>query len=65
MLFSHKLAKSKLMEFENDFFMVLEKVQATSELFDEGFDVRNECGIARTLQRSVTAHARTWVYRLT
>jgi hypothetical protein len=57
MLFSCRLAKVKLMEFENNFFMVLEKVQGTTDLFKEDFDIPNECGIARTLLRSVTAHA--------
>ena len=57
-LFSRKLVKPKLMEFENDFFTVLEKVQATTDLFPEGFEIRDECGIARSLRRSVTAHAR-------
>jgi hypothetical protein len=37
--------------------MVLEKVQATTDLFPEDFDVQNKCGIARTLRCSVTPHA--------
>jgi hypothetical protein len=45
------------MEFENDFFLILENVQATTNLFPEDFDVQNECGIARTLRWSVTAYA--------
>jgi hypothetical protein len=57
-LFSRKLVKTKLMEFENDFFTILEKVQATTELIPDDFVIRDECGIARTLRRSVTAHAR-------
>jgi hypothetical protein len=57
-LFARKLAKAKLMEFENDFFTVLEKVQATTGLIDDDFVIRDECGIARTIRRSVTAHAR-------
>jgi hypothetical protein len=57
-LFARKLAKAKLMEFENDFFTVLEKVQATTDLIDDDFVIRDECGIARTIRRSVTAHAR-------
>jgi hypothetical protein len=57
-LFSRKLVKTKLMEFENDFFTILEKVQATTDLILNDFVVRDECGIARTLRRSVTAHAR-------
>jgi hypothetical protein len=47
------------MEFENDFFTVLEKVLSTTELFPMEFVIRDECGIARSLRRSVTAHART------
>jgi hypothetical protein len=57
-LFSRRLEKAKLMEFEDDFFTVLEKVQATTELFPADFVIRDECGIARSLRRSVTAHAR-------
>jgi hypothetical protein len=38
--------------------MVLEKVQATTNLFADDFDVQNKYGIAQTLRRSVTAHAR-------
>jgi hypothetical protein len=56
--FSRRLEKAKLMEFEDDFFTVLEKVQATTELFPADFVIRDECGIARSLRRSVTAHAR-------
>jgi hypothetical protein len=57
-LFNRRLKVAKLEEFENDFFTVLEKVQATSNLFPEGIDIRDECGIARTIRRTVTAHAR-------
>jgi hypothetical protein len=57
-LFSRKLVKSKLMEFENDFFTVLEKIQATTDLFPDEFVIRDECGTGRSLRRSVTAHAR-------
>jgi hypothetical protein len=57
-LFSRKLVKTKLMEFENDFFTILEKVQATTDLIPDDFVIRDECGIARTIRRSVTAHAR-------
>jgi hypothetical protein len=55
MSFSRKLTKSKLMKFESDFFTVLEKVQATTNFLPDDFEVRDECGIARTLRRSVTA----------
>jgi hypothetical protein len=57
-LFARRLRVTKLHEFENDFFTVLEKVQATTELFQEDLVIRDECGISRTLRRSVTAHAR-------
>jgi hypothetical protein len=58
-LFSCKLwQNAKLMEFKNDFFTVLEKVQATTDLIEDNFVIRDKCGIARTIWRSVTAHAR-------
>jgi hypothetical protein len=57
-LFSRRLRVPKLHEFEDDFFIVLEKVQATTELIPMDLVLRDECGIGRTLQRSVTAHAR-------
>jgi hypothetical protein len=57
-LFNRRLRISKLQEFENDFFTVLEKVQAATDLFPDGVEIRDECGIARTLRRTVTAHAR-------
>jgi hypothetical protein len=57
-LFSRKLVKTKLMEFENDSFTILEKVQATTDLIPDDFVIRDECGIARTIRCSVTAHAR-------
>jgi hypothetical protein len=57
-LFSRRLKVAKLQEFENDFFTVLEKVQATTDLFPSDCAIRDECGIARSLRRTVTAHAR-------
>jgi hypothetical protein len=57
-LFAQKLAQSKLMEFENDFFTILEKVQLITDLFPDDFVIRDECGIARSLRRSLTAYAR-------
>jgi hypothetical protein len=57
-LFNRRLQIAKLQEFENDFFTVLEKVQAATNLFPEDVEIRDECGIARTLRRTVTAHAR-------
>ena len=45
-------------EFKDDFFNVLEKVQATSDLIPDEVVIRDECGIGRTIRRSLTAHAR-------
>jgi hypothetical protein len=57
-LFLRRLLVVKLHEFEDDFFTVLEKVQATTELLPDDMEIRDECGIAWTLRCSVTAHAR-------
>jgi hypothetical protein len=57
-LFSRKLCVSKMHEFEHDFFTVLEKVQATTDLISQDLVIRDECGISRTIRRSLTAHAR-------
>jgi hypothetical protein len=57
-LFTRKLKPARLMEFENDFFTVIERVQASTDLIDAETDVRDDCGIARTIRRSVTVHAR-------
>jgi hypothetical protein len=56
-LFSRKLVKTKLMEFENVFFSILEKVHATTDLIPDDFVMRDDCEIARTIRRSATAHA--------
>jgi hypothetical protein len=56
-LFNRRLQVPKLQEFEDDFFMVLEKVQTTTTLFPDDISVRDECGIARTIWRTLTAHA--------
>jgi hypothetical protein len=57
-LFNRRLKVAKLQEFENDFFTVLEKVQSVTNLFPEDVVVRDECGISRSLRRTLTAHAR-------
>ena len=49
---------SHCQEFESDFFTALEKVQATTDFFPESLDIREECGIVRTIWRTLTAHAR-------
>jgi hypothetical protein len=40
------------------FFTVLEKVQATTNLFPHDMVDQDKCGIGQTLQQSVMAHAR-------
>jgi hypothetical protein len=57
-LFSRRLATPKMHEFEDDFFTVLEKVQATTDLIGDDIDVREDYGISRSERRGVTAHAR-------
>jgi hypothetical protein len=57
-LFTRKLQVPKTQEFEDDFFTVLEKVQATTDLLPDDLVIRDECGISRTLRRTLTAHAR-------
>jgi hypothetical protein len=58
-VFIRKLATPKLYEFEDDWFTVLEKVQATTSHIADDVDVREVYGIARLERRGgVTAHAR-------
>jgi hypothetical protein len=57
-LFSRRLATAKMHEFEDDFFTVLEKVQATTNSIEDDVDIRDVYGLARSERRGVTAHAR-------
>jgi hypothetical protein len=57
-LFTRRLLPAKLLEFEEDFFVVLEQVQATTSLIPREINVRAEYGISRSTWRGVTAHAR-------
>jgi hypothetical protein len=57
-LFARKLRPTRMMEFEDDFFRVLERVQATTDFVPKDICVRDEFGISRSIRRSVTAHAR-------
>ena len=45
-------------ELANNFFTALEKVQATTDLMPADLVIQDECGILRTIRRSLTAHAR-------
>jgi hypothetical protein len=46
------------MEFEEDFFKVLERVQDTTDLIPQEMRVRDAYGISRSLRRGVTAHSK-------
>jgi hypothetical protein len=46
-----------LCEWEDDFFTLLEQVQAMTNLINEGKVVRDKFGIERTLRRGVRIHA--------
>jgi hypothetical protein len=57
-LFTRRLLPPRLFEFQDDFFTLLEKVQATTNFIPADVDVRNDYGILRSLRRGVTSHAR-------
>jgi hypothetical protein len=57
-LFVRRLRPSKLMEFEDDFFKVLEMVQDTTVFISNDICVRDVYGISRSLRRGVTAHSK-------
>jgi hypothetical protein len=57
-LFVRKLRPAKLMEFEDDFYRVLERVQDTTGLISKEVCVRDVYGISRSLRRGVTAHSK-------
>ena len=57
-LFSvHDGKRSKLSEFDEFFYPVLERVQQKTDLIKDNIKVREEFGIWRSLRRGVTAHA--------
>jgi hypothetical protein len=55
-LFERKLRPARMCEFEDDFFSVLERVQARTDTIEKGADLREEGGISRTLRRGLTSH---------
>jgi hypothetical protein len=57
-LFVRKLRPAKLMEFEEDFYRILERVQDTTDLIPQSICVRDEFGLSRSLRRGVTAHSK-------
>ena len=56
-LFQRNLRVPRLVEFEDDWFGVLEKIQRDTDLIDNDFDIRDKAGILRSLRRGVTSHA--------
>jgi hypothetical protein len=57
-LFTRRLNPPRLFEFEEDFFRVLEKIQATTDLISSEELVSELYGILRSSRRGVTTHAR-------
>ena len=57
-LFERKLRIPRLVEFEDDWFSILEHVQQKTELIEERVDLRDAAGILRSLRRGVTSHAK-------
>jgi hypothetical protein len=57
-VFVRRLRPAKLMEFEDDFYAVLEEVQYTTDLISKDICVRDEFGLSRSLRRGVTAHSK-------
>ena len=57
-LFVRRLRPAKMMEFEDDFYKVLERVQETTDLISKEMCVRDEYGLSRSLRRGVTAHSK-------
>ena len=57
-LFSRRLKPPRLYEFEEDFFRVLSKVQATTDFIGKEVEVSDDYGISRSSRRGVSSHAR-------
>jgi hypothetical protein len=57
-LFTRKLVPAKLYEFENDFFVLLDRVQAHTLHIDKEMDVRDAYRIMRSSRRGLTSHSK-------
>eukprot|EP00978_Attheya_sp_CCMP212_P006931 scaffold16214_cov29-Attheya_sp.AAC.1 len=57
-LFSRKLNPPRLYGFEEDFFRVLSKVQATTDFIGNDVEVTDDYGISRSSRRGVSTHTR-------
>lgn len=56
-LFERNLRVPRLIEFEDDWYSVLENVQHRTDLIEARVNLREDAGILRTLRRGVTSHA--------
>jgi hypothetical protein len=57
-LFEQNLRPAKLVEFQEDFFSILEKVQETTDTIAKDLDIREAAGILRTLRKGQSAHTK-------
>jgi hypothetical protein len=57
-LFTRRLVPVTLYEFENDFFVLLERVQAYTLHIDKEMDVSDAYGIMRSSRRGLTSHSK-------
>jgi hypothetical protein len=57
-LFTRKLRPAKLLEFEDNFYKVLERVQDTTKLISKELCVQDMFGSSRSLRQGVTAHSK-------
>ncbi|CAJ1945521.1 unnamed protein product [Cylindrotheca closterium] len=56
-LFQQQLAVPSLLEFKEDFFEILIRVQDCTDLISPDVDLQEKAGILRTLRRNLTSHA--------
>ena len=56
-LFERNMRPAKLVEFQEDFFCILEKVQETTNTINKDLDIREAAGILRTIRKGQSAHA--------
>jgi hypothetical protein len=57
-LLQRNMMPARLVEFQNDFYCYLERVQATTDLISAELDVRDAYDLWRSTHRGVTAHAK-------
>jgi hypothetical protein len=57
-LMQRKLSPPRMCEWEDEFMLLLEQVQATMDLIDKSTDVGDRFGVGRTTRRGATSDAR-------